>query len=322
MVRVFRVGTRGSKLALAQTKWVINALQEKFPDLKVETVIIKTRGDSITDRPLREIGGKGFFVKEIEAALIRGEIDFAVHSLKDMPTELPDGLEIIAFCNRVDPRDALVVRGYKGDRDLQAVASSLPENPRVGTSSLRRQAQLKHKFPNWQLCELRGNIDTRLKKLDEGQYDAIVVAAAGLIRLGLQDDIACFLPIEVCCPAAGQGALAVEGRSDDEDVINLLKSIDDFAVRLEVETERAATRTLGAGCHSAIGALARLNGRELSLWVSVAEPSGQKVWSHFARSKLSENESNWLEEARKLGEETALALLSQGAAVTSRGNSW
>ncbi len=317
MARVFRVGTRGSKLALAQTEWVINALREKLPDLQVEVIVIKTRGDVIVDRPLREVTGKGFFVKEIERALLRGEIDFAVHSLKDMPTELPDGLTIAALCNRVEPRDVLVVRGWNGKSDLKTVVSQLPEKPKVGTSSLRRQAQLKHSFPNWQLCELRGNVDTRLRKLDEGQYDAIVVAAAGLIRLGLQDRIACLLPVEVCCPAAGQGALAVEARQDDEEVLGLLKSVDDLAVRTEVEAERAATKTLGAGCHSAIGALAWLDEQKLALWVTVAEPNGQKVWRNFAQMKLPKDKSTWLNEARKLGNESAQALLSQGVNVAS-----
>jgi hydroxymethylbilane synthase len=316
MARVFRVGTRGSKLALAQTEWVINALKEKLPNLKVEKVIIKTKGDVIVDRPLREVTGKGFFVKEIEAALLRGEIDFAIHSLKDMPTELPDGLTIAALCNRVDPRDVLVVRGWSGnDEGLETVISLLPENPKVGTSSLRRQAQLKHNFPNWQLCELRGNVDTRLRKLDEGLYDAVVVAAAGLIRLGLQNRIACFLPVEVCCPAAGQGVLAVEARQDDGETLDLLKRVDEFNVRVEVEAERAATRALGAGCHSAIGALARLNGRELSLWVTVAEPNGEKIWRHFAKTTLQNDPSTWLEEAQKLGIKSAQALLNEGAIV-------
>jgi len=316
MARVFRVGTRGSKLALAQTEWVINALREKLPDLRVEVIVIKTRGDVIVDRPLREVTGKGFFVKEIEAALLRGEIDFAVHSLKDMPTDLPSGLTIAALCNRVDPRDVLVVRGWSGNKgELETVVSLLPEKPKVGTSSLRRQAQLKHNFPDWQLCELRGNVDTRLRKLDEGQYDAIVVAAAGLIRLGLQDRIACFLPVEVCCPAAGQGVLAVEARQDDEETLNLLKRVDEFAVRIEVEAERAATRTLGAGCHSAIGALACLNGRELFLWATVAEPNGEKVWRHFAQATLSNTPLTWLKEAQKLGIKAAQALLSEGAVV-------
>jgi len=316
MARVFRVGTRGSKLALAQTGWVINALREKSPDLQVEVIVIKTRGDIITDRPLREVTGKGFFVKEIEAALLRGEIDFAVHSLKDMPTDLPSGLTIAALCNRVDPRDVLVVRGWDGnDEELETVVSFLPENPKVGTSSLRRQAQLKHNFPNWQLCELRGNVDTRLRKLDEGQYDAIVVAAAGLFRLGLQDRIACFLPVEVCCPAAGQGVLAVEARQDDEETLNLLKRVDEFSVRVEVEAERTATKALGAGCHSAVGALARLNGRELSLWVTVAEPNGERVWRHFVKTTLQDDPSTWLEEAQKLGTKSAQALLNEGAMV-------
>ncbi|MCS7187632.1 MAG: hydroxymethylbilane synthase, partial [Armatimonadota bacterium] len=199
MKKVLRVGTRGSKLALAQTEWVVNALKQKFPDLQIETIIIRTKGDVITDRPLREVAGKGFFVKEIEVALLSGEIDFAVHSLKDMPTDLPEGLTIAALCNRIEPRDVLVVRGWQGrNNDLQEIVKQMPEKAKVGTSSLRRQAQIKNAFPNWQLCELRGNVDTRLRKLDEGQYDAIVVAAAGLIRLGLRERIACVLPVEIC----------------------------------------------------------------------------------------------------------------------------
>lgn len=333
MRRVFRVGTRGSKLALAQTEWVVNALQKHFPDLTFEIVTVRTKGDIISDRPLREVAGKGFFVKEIEVALLNGEIDFAVHSLKDLPTDLPEGLTIAALCNRVEPRDVLVVRqgekreGWEGNSEgqiLQAVVSQLPDKPRVGTSSLRRQAQLKHAFPNWQMCELRGNIDTRLRKLDEGQYDAVVIAAAGLIRLGLSERIACILPVEICCPAAGQGALAVEARKDDEETLSLLKTIDEFSVRVEVEAERAAVKTLEAGCHSAVGALARLEGRRLSLWVTIAHPKGQAVWRNFAQVELtsevtteigSEERGMWLEEARKLGAEVADTLLKQGAVI-------
>lgn len=311
-----KVGTRGSKLALAQTEWVINALKQKFPDLEVETVIIRTRGDVIADRPLREVSGKGFFVKEIEFALLNGEVDFAVHSLKDMPTDLPEGLTVAALCNRVEPRDVLVVRGWQGTNgNLQEIVNQMPDQARVGTSSLRRQAQIKNAFPNWRLCELRGNVDTRLRKLEEGQYDAIVVAAAGLIRLGLQERIACILPVEVCCPAAGQGALAVEARADDERVLSLLASIDELSVRVEVEAERSATKTLGAGCHSAVGALARLNGSELSLWVVAAHPNGQKVWRNFAQVSLPEDKSTWVEVARNFGAKVALKLIEQGAAV-------
>lgn len=316
MTRVLKVGTRGSKLALAQTEWVINAIKQKFPNLQIETVIIRTKGDVIADRPLREVAGKGFFVKEIEAALLGGEIDFAVHSLKDMPTDLPEGLTIAALCNRVEPRDVLVVRGWQGgNSDLREIVKQMPKQAKVGTSSLRRQAQIKNAFQNWQLCELRGNVDTRLRKLDEGQYDAIVVAAAGLIRLGLQERITCILPVEICCPAAGQGALAVEARSDDEEVLKLLQTIDDLTVRVEVEAERAATKTLGAGCHSAIGALARLNSRELAIWVVAAQPDGQKIWRNFSQVNLPEDNSTWLERAKELGVKAAKDLLKQGAMV-------
>ncbi len=316
-MRTLRVGTRGSKLALAQTEWVINALQHLAPSVKLETVVIRTRGDVVADRPLREVAGKGFFVKEIEAALLSGEIDFAVHSLKDMPSEVPEGLTIAALCNRVEPRDVLVVRNWErnGTVDWQTVVAALPPQPKVGTSSLRRQAQLKHAFPHWQMAELRGNVDTRLRKLQEGQYDAIVVAAAGLLRLNLAEHIACYLPVDLCCPAAGQGALAVEARTNDEEVLSLLRLLDDPTVRVEVEAERAATRALGAGCHAAVGALAKVDGETLSLWVVAAHPDGSQVWRTFAQTDLPASLDERIEVARQLGHRTAHTLLQQGAAV-------
>lgn len=315
MPRTLRVGTRGSQLALAQTEWVVKALQAKHPEVPIETVIIRTKGDVIVDRPLREVSGKGFFVREIELRLLDGTVDFAVHSLKDMPTELPDGLTIAALCNRVDPRDALVVRDMSDEgKDWRIVAGQLPSGARIGTSSLRRQAQLKNAFPHWQFCELRGNVDTRLRKLDEGQYDAIVVAAAGLIRLGLSHRISCLLPVEICCPAAGQGVLTVEARSDDE-TLALLRGLDELPVRVEVTAERAATRELGAGCHAAVGALARLHRRTLTLWVAVAQPDGSQVWRHQAQTMLPDNPNDWLNEAKRLGIAAAHELLRQGAVV-------
>lgn len=310
--RPLRVGTRGSPLALAQTEWVVKALLTRYPDLRVETVIIRTKGDVIADRPLREVAGKGFFVKEIEAALLSGEIDFAVHSLKDLPTELPEGLTIAAFCNRVEPSDALVVRNWRGQKDWQEVVASLPANAYVGTSSLRRQAQLKHAFPHWQLCELRGNVDTRLRKLEEGQYDAIVVAAAGLLRLNLQQHIACLLPVELCCPAAGQGVLAVEAPLDDSPILSLLQTLDEWDVRVEVTAERAATQALGAGCHAAVGALARVSDGELHLWVAAAQLDGTQVWRHHAVAALPNKATEQLKVAHALGNQAADALRSSG----------
>ncbi len=312
IARPLRVGTRGSKLALAQTEWVVKALLTRHPDLRIETVIIRTKGDVITDRPLREVTGKGFFVKEIEAALLAGEVDFAVHSLKDLPTELPEGLTIAALCNRVEPSDALVVRHCQGQKDWREVVASFPANACVGTSSLRRQAQLKHAFPHWQLCELRGNVDTRLRKLDEGQYDAIVVAAAGLLRLNWQERIACLLPVELCCPAAGQGVLAVEVRSDDAFTLSLLQTLDEWDVRVEVTAERAATQALGAGCHAAVGALARISDGKLHLWVAAAQLDGSQVWRHHAIATLPENPSEQLQVAHALGKQAADALRRSG----------
>lgn len=317
MRRVFRVGTRGSQLALAQTQWVLDALRQHDPSLELEVVIIRTRGDMVTDRPLREVTGKGFFVKEIESALLEGKIDFAVHSLKDMPSELPLGLTLAALCYREEPWDVLVVRHWQGrsNLDWQQVVAQLPENARVGTSSLRRQAQLKHAFPHWQLVELRGNVDTRLRKLDEGQYDGIVVAAAGLRRLNLSHRIACYLPVEVCCPAAGQGVLAVEARADDEPVLTLLRFLDDHRVRVEVTAERAATQALGAGCHSAVGAFAQLRNGTLSLWVAAAHPEGTAVWRTFVQALLPQEKGEQLAAAQELGQRAAKTLLEQGATV-------
>ncbi|GBC99058.1 Porphobilinogen deaminase [bacterium HR17] len=308
-----RIGTRGSQLALVQTQWVVEALTTRDPTLPVEIVVIRTKGDVITDRPLREVAGKGFFVKEIESALLAGAIDCAVHSLKDLPTELPDGLTLAALCNRIEPRDALVVRGMAGTYDWQTVVAQLPVGARVGTSSLRRQAQLKYAFPHWQLLELRGNVDTRLRKLDAGQYDAIVVAAAGLLRLGLHERINCLLPPELCCPAAGQGVLAVESRAGDAATLELLASLDEPQLRAEVAAERAAMHALGAGCHTAVGAWAQVQGHQLLLWVAVAAPDGSHVWRHYATTALPDDPQQWNAVAHALGVAAAHALLTQGA---------
>ncbi|MCS7253958.1 MAG: hydroxymethylbilane synthase [Armatimonadota bacterium] len=277
-----RVGTRGSKLALAQAETVIERLCALHPNLRARMCIIRTRGDTISDLPLQCLGGKGFFVKEIEMALLNGEIDIAVHSAKDLPTVIPDGLTIAAICMRLDPRDAIVLRNVEkaieGTENASDALKVLPLGAVVGTSSLRRHAQLLHLRPDLVMKHMRGNIDTRLRKLDEGGFDAIVVATAALIRLGLEHRIAINLPIHVCTPAAGQGALAIEARSDDEAILRLIKPLDDIKARAEVEAERALISTLGAGCHVPVGACARLIGdNELELTAAIASRDGKVV---------------------------------------------
>ena len=313
-----RIGTRGSALALAQTQAVVDALHQQFPELNIEIVTIRTRGDVITDRPLRQLRGKGFFVKEIESALLRGDIDIAVHSLKDMPTKLPDGLTIAAICQRLDPRDALVLRDEGDAANLKDATSEfnplmlLPRGTVIGTSSLRRRAQVLHLRSDVLVRELRGNLDTRLRKLDAGDYDAIIVAAAGLIRMGLQHRMSTVIPLSACIPAAGQGALAVEARTDDERILQLVKCLDDPIARAEVDAERALISALGAGCHVPVGACARVISDDmLKLYAVVAMPDG----SRLIRDEVDGNVSD----AIALGLQLAERLESMGARAIIKG---
>ena len=256
------IGSRGSPLALWQARWVAAQLPG------AEIAVIKTTGDKITDVPLAQVGGtKGLFIKEIEEALVEGRIDLAVHSLKDVPAQIDPRLIIAAIPAREDPRDALVGRSL----------SELPKGARVGTSSLRRAAQLRHLRGDLQLEELRGNVDTRLRKLDEGRYDAIVLAAAGLSRLGLEGRIAERLDPEVMCPAIGQGALAIETRAGDGETRKLLAPLDDPAARAETTAERALLAALGGGCQLPLGGSARLAGDRLRLTAVVASPDGAEL---------------------------------------------
>ncbi len=307
-----RLGTRGSKLALAQSQIVIDELRRLYPDLRIRVCVIRTKGDVIGDVPLQRVGGKGFFVKEIEMALLNGEIDIAVHSAKDLPTTIMDGLTIAAVCNRLDPRDAIVMRASQRATEAPEGASDidilniLPVGAVMGTSSLRRHAQLLHLRPDLVMRHMRGNVDTRLRKLDEGGFDAIVVAAAALIRLGLEHRITALLPIHVCTPAAGQGALAIEARSDDETVISLIKPLDDERARAEVEAERALVSALGAGCHVPVGACARWVGNdELELTAAVASQGGKLLIRKAMRGAASR--------PRELGIRLAEMLMADGA---------
>src|SRR6266436_618808 len=255
------IGSRGSQLALWQARHVAALLAELGARTRLE--IIKTTGDKITDVPLSQVGGKGLFTKEIEEALLDGSIDLAVHSLKDLPTELPEGLVLAAIPEREDPRDAMV----------GCTLASLPLGAKVGTSSLRRAAQLRRLRPDLQVESIRGNLDTRLRKLDEGQYDAILLAAAGLKRLGWADRIAEILAPEVMCPAVGQGALAIETRAAGAG-FDAVQSLDHAATHAAVTAERGVLGALGGGCQVPIGAYATVSGNRMRVHAIVAAPDG------------------------------------------------
>lgn len=280
------IGSRGSHLALWQATWVRGELEAIGLACRIE--IIRTTGDKITDVPLAKVGTKGLFTKEIEEALLAGRIDLAVHSLKDLPTALPAGLCLAAIPPREDARDALAGRRLA---DLAAGA-------RVGTSSLRRVAQLRAVRPDLVIESVRGNLDTRLRKLAEGQYDALVVAAAGLRRLGWQDRIAEILPVELMCPAVGQGALAVETREVGE-AVEVCAQLDDAPTRAAVEAERAVLESLGGGCQVPIGAYGQISDGQLHLRGVVASPDGRRV----VRKETSGSASDGVRLGRELGGE-------------------
>jgi hydroxymethylbilane synthase len=285
------IGSRGSQLALWQATWVRDRLEASGQACRVE--IIRTTGDRIAAVPLVKVGTKGLFTKEIEEALLEGRIDLAVHSLKDLPTGLPAGLRLAATPPREDPRDALV-----GSR-----LAELTSGARVGTSSLRRAAQLRAARPDLAIESVRGNLDTRLRKLDEGQYDALVMAAAGLRRLGWQARIAELLPIELICPAVGQGALAIETRATGP-AAEICAQLEDAGTRAEVEAERAVLRTLGGGCQVPIGAHARASDGELRLLGVVASPDGTRI--------VRRETSGPAIDAVRLGQELGNQLLAGG----------
>lgn len=295
--RVLRVGTRGSLLARTQTEWVVARLQQVHPDLRVETRIIQTTGDLQQEVPFPQVGTRGMFVKEIEQALYDDVIDVGVHSLKDLPSVHPDGLELACIPEREDPLDALIAREGHTVR-------SLPQGARVGTSSLRRRAQLRHFRPDLQVVDLRGNLDTRLRKWETGQYDAIVLACAGLRRLGLARRITERIPLEICVPAPGQGALGLEIRCEDREVRRLLEPIHDPGCADCIAAERSFLATIEGGCSVPAGALATLQGERLTLTAMLASPDGAWIRRHTI--------SGMRAEARQIGETVAHALLRTG----------
>ena len=299
MKNILVIGSRGSKLALWQAKWIQALISRLHPQVTAEIEVIKTSGDVKTE-PLSIIGGQGVFTKELEDALLAGRIDLAVHSLKDLPTNLPDLLTIAAICEREDARDALVL---KQEQTLGCV-NDLPAGAVVGTSSPRRLAQLKYLRPDIVSKDLRGNVDTRLRKLDEGQYDALLLAAAGLRRLGLGSRIGALIATDEMLPAVGQGALAVETRADDHSTIAFVSSLNHSPTQLACASERSFLRTLGGGCLLPIAAYAVVAGNELVLEGLIADPVGQEV----VRGKLTAPTA----EAEDLGSRLAHQLLQQG----------
>jgi len=293
-----RIATRRSNLALWQAEHIKAELEHHHPGLTVELVGIKTRGDKILDVPLAKIGGKALFVKELEEAMLDGRADLAVHSMKDVPMAFPEGLGLVAICERGAPTDAFVSNHYNSVDDL-------PEGAVVGTSSLRRQAQLSAYRPDFQIQTLRGNVNTRLAKLDDGQYDAIVLATSGLQRLGFDERIRYQIPPEVCLPAVVQGALGIECRTDDHELVSLIEPLIHKDSSDRVLAERALNTRLEGGCQVPIGAYSELEGDQLHLRGLVASPDGQSVFQV--------NGSAHRDEGQNLGQQLAEELLDKGA---------
>jgi len=305
MSRPLVIGSRGSKLALWQAEHARARLLLLNPQLDIRIEIIKTTGDVKKD-PLSVIGGQGVFTKELEDALLDGRIDIAVHSLKDLPTILPDALSISAICEREDPRDALVL-AVGSEFDTTALGN-LPGGAIVGTSSQRRLAQLRCWFGDALVIkDLRGNVDTRIRKLDEGQYDALILASAGLVRLGLQERISLRIPISHMLPAVGQGAIGIETRADDELAIEATRKLDHRETRLACLAERAFLRGLGGGCQLPIAAHARFEGELLKLDGLVAKPDGTK--------RLQDSLTGPSEQAEEIGASLASTLIERGAST-------
>ena len=299
-MKTIKIGTRKSPLALWQANYVRERLLTEHPGLAVELIKMSTQGDKILDTSLAKVGGKGLFIKELEQRLLDGSIDIAVHSLKDMTVDLPDGLHLSVICEREDPRDAFVSNQYK-------TLDALPAGSRVGTSSLRRQVQLHAAYPALELIALRGNVNTRLAKLDAGEYDAIILATAGLKRLGFHDRITCPLAPEHSLPAVGQGAVCIECRSDNDDLNKLLAPLNDADTASCVTAERAMNAALEGGCQVPIAGYAVLEGDELYMRGLVGDPEGGDVLRTEARAPRADAEA--------LGKKLAEDLLSQGADI-------
>ncbi|MCI1680585.1 MAG: hydroxymethylbilane synthase [Ewingella americana] len=296
--KIIRIATRQSPLALWQAQYVQKQLMACHPGLQVELVPMVTKGDIILDTPLAKVGGKGLFVKELELAMLDGRADIAVHSMKDVPVEFPEGLGLVTICERDDPRDAFVSNHY-------ASLADLPEGSVVGTSSLRRQCQLREQRPDLVIRDLRGNVGTRLGKLDNGDYDAIILAVAGLNRLNLQDRVRTALTPEECLPAVGQGAVGIECRLDDSETRALLAPLAHRETTLRVLAERAMNTRLEGGCQVPIGSYAEIDGDQIWLRALVGAPDG----SQMVRGERRGNTAD----AERMGVDLAEELLANGA---------
>lgn len=296
MNRKYLVATRPSLLAYTQTQQTVELLKAQHPDCEFEIVKISTHGDAVTDKPLTAFGGTGVFVKELENAILEGRADFAIHSLKDVPSIQPDNLVLAAFPLREDPRDVLLIKNGLSIDELN-------ENCTIGTGSPRRIVQIAELKPGATFTDLRGNIDTRLKKLDEGQYDAIVLAAAGLRRLGKEIDAKAFLPVDRCIPAIGQGAIAIECRKDDEETIALLRTINNKDTETAILAERAFMKTVGGGCKFPLGAYATIENETVQLAVMLGNHHTQQIIRFSYKATVAE--------AQQLGKNLAEKIIAE-----------
>ena len=296
--KIIRIATRQSPLALWQAEHVAALLTETFPEVTAQLVKMVTRGDKILDAPLAKVGGKGLFVKELEEGMLSGDADIAVHSMKDVPIEFPEGLHLAAILEREDPTDAFVSNRF-------ASLADLPTNARIGTSSLRRECQLKERFPDAEVIPLRGNVNTRLAKLDAGDYDAIILASAGLKRLGMAGRITQSLPVDVSLPAVGQGAIGIECRIDDAEINQMLQALNDKTTGLCVTAERAMNTRLNGGCQVPIAGFAVLENGQVFMRGLVGSPDGSVLY----RAEKTGTEA----EVETLGRLIAEDLLAQGA---------
>ncbi|WP_298919655.1 hydroxymethylbilane synthase [uncultured Nostoc sp.] len=314
--RTIRIGSRKSQLALVQTYWVQEQLKNCFPDITFEVHTMSTQGDKILDVALAKIGDKGLFTKELEVGMLNQEIDFAVHSLKDLPTHLPEGLTLAAITERENPADALVVHEKHKDKQID----TLPEGAVIGTSSLRRLAQLRHHFPHFTFKDVRGNLITRLAKLDAGEYDALILATAGLERLGMGDRVHQILPANISLHAVGQGALGIECRADDSELLSLLKAIEHPQTRDRCLAERSFLRSLEGGCQVPIGVNTEISGENLTLTGIVASVDGQKLVKDTVTGIANNAEGLGIELAELLRQQGAQEILSEIFAVIQRGS--
>lgn len=301
MTRTVRIGSRKSQLALVQTYWVQAELQKNFPQIQFDLELMSTQGDKILDVPLAKIGDKGLFTKELEVGMLEKNTDLAVHSLKDLPTNLPEGLMLGCVSERVDPADALVVNSKHLDKKLE----TFPEGSVIGTSSLRRLAQLRHHYPHLTFKDVRGNVNTRLAKLDAGEYDGIILAVAGLTRLDMFDRIHQIIPAEISLHAVGQGALGIECRDGDTEILDLIKVLEHPETRDRCYAERSFLRELEGGCQVPIGVNTTINGDQLTLTGMVASLDGKRL--------IKDSVTGTRTTAEQLGKDLAHLLRNQGA---------